>query len=163
MCVCACMCMMHAKSLLLCPTLCDPMDCSPPGSSVHGIRQAGILGQVATPSSRGSSWSRDWTHIFYVSCRQACSLLLIPPGKRVCVCVCVCVVAKSCPTLLTPWTVAHQAPLSMQVPKQEYWSELPFSPPGDLPNPGIETVTPEFAGGLILYHWASREGHDAYS
>ena len=168
-CVHACAWCMLAKSLQLCPTLCDPMDCSPPGSSVHGIRQAGILGWVATPSSRGSSWSRDWTHIFYVSCRQACSLLLIPPGKRMCVCVCVCgcvcvcVVAKSCLTLFTPWTVAHQAPLSIWVPKQEYWHELPFSPPGDLPKPGIETVTPEFAGGLILYHWASREGHDAYS
>ena len=40
----------------LCPTLCEPMDCSPSGSSVHGILQAGILEWVATPFSRGSSW-----------------------------------------------------------------------------------------------------------
>ena len=39
-----------------CPTLCDPMDCSPPGSSVHGILQAGTLERVAISSSRGSSW-----------------------------------------------------------------------------------------------------------
>ena len=38
----------------------------------------------------------------------------------------------------TLWTVAHQAPLSMGFSRQEYWSELPCSPPGDLPDPGIE-------------------------
>ena len=44
---------MHAVWLQLCPTLCDPMDCSPPGSSVHGILQARILEWVAMPPSRG--------------------------------------------------------------------------------------------------------------
>ena len=42
----------------------------------------------------------------------------------------------------TPWTVAHQAPLSMGFSWQEYWSGLPFPPPGDLPGPGIEPATP---------------------
>ena len=42
----------------------------------------------------------------------------------------------------TPWTVAHQAPLSMGFPRQEYWSRLPFPPPGDLPSPGTEPVSP---------------------
>ena len=51
MCVCA-------KSLQLCLTLCDPMDCSPPGSSVHGTLQARILEWVAMPFSRGLSWPR---------------------------------------------------------------------------------------------------------
>ena len=41
-----------------------------------------------------------------------------------------------------PWTVAHQAPLSVEFFRQEYWSELPFSLPGDLPNPGIEPGSP---------------------
>ena len=50
-----------------CPTLCDPMDCSPPGSSVHGILQVKILEWVAISSSRGS-FHRDWTHISWVSC-----------------------------------------------------------------------------------------------
>ena len=59
---------MPAKSLLSCPTLCDPMDCSPPGSSVHGILQARILEWVATPSSGGSSQPRDRTCVSYVSC-----------------------------------------------------------------------------------------------
>ena len=44
-----------------CPILCDPMNCSPLGSSVHGILQARMLEWVAIPSSRGSSWPRDWT------------------------------------------------------------------------------------------------------
>ena len=51
----------------LCPTLCDSMDCSLPGSSIHGIFQARILEWVATSSSRGSSWPRDWTWVSSVS------------------------------------------------------------------------------------------------
>ena len=50
-----------AKSLQSCLTLCNPMDCSPPGSSVHGILQARILEWVAIPSSTGSSQLRDQT------------------------------------------------------------------------------------------------------
>ena len=46
-----------------CPTLCNPMDCSPPGSSVHGIFQARILEWVAISFSRRSSWPRDWTQV----------------------------------------------------------------------------------------------------
>ena len=45
-----------------------------------------------------------------------------------------------------PWTVAHQAPLSMGFPKQEYWSGLPFPSPGDLHNPGIKLESPALAG-----------------
>ena len=48
--------------------LCDPVDCSPPGSSVRGIPQGRILAWVPMPSSWGSSWPRDWTQVFYVSC-----------------------------------------------------------------------------------------------
>ena len=51
-------------------------------------------------------------------------------------------VTKSCPTLGTPWTVAHQAPLFMGFSRQEYWSGLPFPSPGDLPDPGIEPGSP---------------------
>ena len=51
---------------------------------------------------------------------------------------------------VTPRTVAHQAPLSMEFPRQEYYSELPFPPPGDLPNPGIQSpVAPALAGGFF--------------
>ena len=51
-------------------------------------------------------------------------------------------VAKSCPTLATPWIVAHQAPLSMGCSTEEYWSGLPFPSPGQLPIPGIEPRSP---------------------
>ena len=54
-----CHCCLVAKS---CLTLCDPMDCSPPGSSVHGILQARVREWGAMPSSRGPSPPRDWTH-----------------------------------------------------------------------------------------------------
>ena len=54
-------------------------------------------------------------------------------------CVSVNVKSISCVRLfVTPWTVARQAPLSMEFFRQEYWSGLPFPSPGDLPNPGIE-------------------------
>ena len=63
----------------------------------------------------------------------------IPVPKRV-YCVSACsIVADS---LVTLWTVAHQAPLSLQFPRQEYCSGLPFPLPGDLPNLGIETASP---------------------
>ena len=51
-------------------------------------------------------------------------------------------VTKSCPTLVAPWTVAHQAPLSMGFSRQEYWSGLPFPSPEDLSDPGIEPRSP---------------------
>ena len=53
----------------LCPTLCDPIDCSPPGSSVLGILQARILEWVAISFSRGSSQPRDWTHVSHFAGR----------------------------------------------------------------------------------------------
>ena len=49
-------------------------------------------------------------------------------------------------SFVKPWTVAYQAPLSMGFPRQESWSGLPFSPPGDLPDPGIEPGSPALAG-----------------
>ena len=55
------------KLLQSCPTLCESMDCSLPGSSVHGILQARKLERVTKPFGRGSSWSRDRTRISYVS------------------------------------------------------------------------------------------------
>ena len=92
---------MSVKSFQSCPTLCDPMDCSPPGSSVHGILQARILEWVAISSSRGSSQPRDqirllgllhcrwilyhWASgealIMILSCFYYLSLSLIPSQK----------------------------------------------------------------------------------
>ena len=50
----------------------------------------------------------------------------------------------------TPWTIAHQAPLSMGFPRQEYWNRLPFSFPGNLPNPGIKPTSPASAGRFFI-------------
>ena len=49
----------------------------------------------------------------------------------------------------TPWSVAHQAPLFMGFPRQEYWSGLPFPSAGDLPDPGIKPASPALAGGFL--------------
>ena len=58
-------------------------------------------------------------------------------------------VAQLCLTIVIPWTVAHQAPLSEGFPGQEYWSGLPFPSPGDLPDPRMEPACPALAGGFF--------------
>ena len=56
----------------------------------------------------------------------------------------------------SPWTVAHQAPLSMGFSSQEYWSGLPFTSPGHLPDPGIKPSFPALqVNSLLLSHWRS--------
>ena len=79
-----------------CPTLSDPVDCSLPGSSVHGIFQARVLEWVAIAFS-----------IYLLR-------LLFDDGKLL--------VAQLCPTLSNPWTVAHHASLSIEFSSLEYWS-----------------------------------------
>ena len=59
-------------------------------------------------------------------------------------------VTKLCLTLGTPWTVAHQASLSMGFSRQKYWSGLPRPPPGGLPNPGIEPGSPALQADSFL-------------
>ena len=59
-------------------------------------------------------------------------------------------VAKSWQTLVTSWTVARQAPLSMGFSRQEYWNGLPFPPPGDLPDPGMEPGSPALQEDFLL-------------
>ena len=77
-----------------CPTLCDPMDCSPPGSFVHEISQVRILEWVAISFSRGSSQPRDQTH---VSCTGRWILVGHPGSPHVHLCC--CSVTQLCPTL----------------------------------------------------------------
>ena len=65
--------------------------------------------------------------------------------------VCVCdLVTQSCLTLYDPWTVAHQAPLSIGLSGQKYWSGWPFPSPGDLPVLGIEPGFPALQGDSLL-------------
>ena len=122
-----------------CPTLCDPMDCSLPGSSVHGILQARILEWVAIPFSRDSFWQ---CRIFDCMDASICGSIA---ASSLC--------AKSLQSCLfvTLWT--RQAPLSMGFSRQEYWSGLPCPPPGDLPDPSMEPVSltsPALVGRLFI-------------
>ena len=88
-----------AKSLQSCPTLCDPIDGSPPGSAVPGILQARALDWVAISFSNAWKWK--------VKVKSLSRVQL----------------------LATPWTAASQAPLSMGFSRQEYWSGLPLPSP----------------------------------
>ena len=79
---------------------------------------------------------------------QTGSLPLGPSGKPMISLVCVCATTHACMhahcvwLFATPWTVAHQAPLSMKLSRQEYWSRLPFATPGDLLDPEIDPSSP---------------------
>ena len=120
------------------------MDCSPPGFTLHGTLQARILEHVAIFFPRGSSQSRDGTWVFCVSCigRQVFFLPLVLPGKPKMLDVYLkddsyMFSHSTVPDFLwPPWTVAHQASLSIGFSRQEYQSVLPCSTPGDLPDPG---------------------------
>ena len=87
------------KSLQSCPTLCNPIDGSPPGSPVPGILQARTLECVAISVSNAWKWK---VKVKSLSCVQL---------------------------LVTPWTAAYQARLSMGFSRQEYWSGMPFLSP----------------------------------
>ena len=71
-----------------------------------------------------------------------------------------CSVTPLCGLFVTPWTVAHEAPLSMGFPRQDYWSRLPFPTTGDLPDPGIEPASPALAGGFFTAEplWKPQQG-----
>ena len=93
-----------AKSLQSCPTLCNPIDGSPPGSPVPGILQARTLEWVAIPFSNAWKWK-----------------VKVKSPSRVWL-------------LVTPRTAAHQAPLSMGLSRQQCWSGLPLPSPNKAPN-----------------------------
>ena len=65
-------------------------------------------------------------------------------------------VAKLCLTLVTPWMIALQVPLSVGFSRQEFWSGLPFPSPGDLPNPGIEPGSPALQSDSL---WTELQGN----
>ena len=88
-----------AKLLQSCPTLCDPVDGSPPDSAVLGILQARTLEWVAISFSNAVKWK-----------------VKVKPFSRV-------------QLVATPWTAAHQAPPSMGFSRQEYWSGVPLPSP----------------------------------
>ena len=76
-----------------------------------------------------------------------------------CMCACMLSCFSRVQFLATPWTIAHQAPLSLGFSRQEYWSGLPCPPLGDLPNPGIKPTSPALqADSLPLCHQESPSG-----
>ena len=107
--------------------LCNPLDCSLPGSFVHGVFQARRLELVAISYSRGSSWPRDQTQVSCIAGRFS-TIWAVSEVKLI----------SRARLFATPWTVAYQAPPSVGFSRQEYWSGLPLPSPGDLPHPGIE-------------------------
>ena len=135
----------------LCQTLWDPMYYNLPGSSVCGISQARILEWVTVSSSGGSSWPMDRTHIscigrqilyHWVTWKAPSTVFMSintcthTDTQRTYRCIhtvyvyisYICVLSHySCVQLFaTRWTVAHQAPLSVEFSRQKYWSGLPF-------------------------------------
>ena len=115
-----------------CPTLCNPMDCSLPGFSVHMIFQARIV---------------EWVVISFLSKNYKYTW----PEYICTMCVCMRVHSCSCIRLfVTQLTIAHQAPLSIEFSRQEYWSGLPSATPGNLPNPGIEPSSPALQKDSLL-------------
>ena len=83
--------------------------------------------------AKSRTWLSDWTELNWT----------------VCVCVCTHSAAQCCLTLATPWTIAYQAPLSMEFSRQEYWNGLLFPFPRNLPYSGIEPVLTALAGGFF--------------
>ena len=130
---------MCAKLLQSHTTLCDTMDCSPPGSSVHGILQTRVMCRVTIPFSGGSFLPRDQTWVWSI---QVDSLVSQPAGKPCMLYVCVLSHFSCVRLYVTLWTVACQALLSMSFSRQEYWSWLSCPPPGHLPITGIEITSP---------------------
>ena len=139
-----CYCCWGPKS---CPTLgnLDPMDCSPPGFSVHGTSQARILEWVAISFSRRSSWPRDLCLQHW----QVNSFPLSHQGTPF-ISMCVCVLSHFSHVWLfaTIWTEFCQAPLSMGFSRKEEWSGLPYPPPD-----GIFLTQELNLRFLHLLHW----------
>ena len=128
---------------------CDPMDCCLPGSSVHGIFQAGILKGVAISYSRGSSWPKEWSHVSYVSCINRWIFyhhvtweahMYVCVYVCVCVCVCVCVyiyiyrnIMNPClyhtASVISSWssTSCYLYPFSLHQAHGLFWSQVQIS------------------------------------
>ena len=112
-------------------------------------------GWMASPTQWTLVWadSRRWWRTGKPSVLQSMRLQRVrhdcaTEQQHICVIQMDVVVVKSLSHVqifVTPWTVAHQFPLSMGFPRQEYWSVLPFPSPGDLPNPGIRPTSPALA------------------
>ena len=130
------------------------MDCSLLGSSVHGILQARILEWVVLLCKIQGILQTQGLNLGFLHCRQTLyclnhqeSLATLYGSNLFCCC---CLVPQLCLTLATPWIVAHQTPLSIEFPSQEYRSGLPFSSLGIFLTQGLNSSL--LLDRLILYH-----------
>ena len=133
---------MHAKSRQAGPTLCEPMGCSPPGSCIHRILQARILEWVAMPSSRGSSWPKDQTHIACISGTAGRYFTTEPPRKPD---------SYSADNILlrnVEWLLLISGP----TPSSDNWTFFPYREPSPaLISPfSWEILTPLSASGMCV-------------
>ena len=164
-----------------CLTLCDPTDYNPPPQpplSMGFTRQeywSGLpfpppgvfltqgsnlglppcrqipyrLSHQGSPLRLQSFYKETEAHRSDITCPRSCTVSLA--GRFSLLSLCTSALSRVW-LFVTPWTVAHQAPLSMGSSRQEYWSGLPCPPPGDLPDPGIEPPSlksPALAGGFF--------------
>ena len=120
----------------------DPVDCSPPGSSIHEISQARILEWIAISVSRGFSWPTG-QNLYPCVCRQF--LYTESLGKPMYMCVLLLLLSRFSPVRLcaTPQEAAHQAPPSLGFSRQEHWSGLPF------PSPRHESETWKWSRSVV--------------
>ena len=111
---------------------------------------------MASPKSEFWPTSSFFPYRYTSSCH---TLFILQPNNFESLCECY---SLSCVQLFVPpWPVAHQIPLSMGFPRQEYWSGLPFLSPGDLPNPGIEPSLLHCE--QILYHLSHKGSHQIFT
>ena len=134
-----------------CLTLCDPMDFSLPGSSVHAILQAGILEWLAMPFLRGCSQTRDQTWASWIACRFfTIWVTREAPYVSVCLCVYVCIYiyAQSCPALYNPMYCSPPGSSVHGILQAQIleWVSIPFS-----------RESGSLLGRQILYHWVTWE------
>ena len=145
-----------------CPTLWDPMDCSLPDCSVHGILQARILEWLAIPRSQHSfpclqsfdhalpsAWAilSSGSEIHLKISFSYANLIII----AVCVCVCVCLsVTQSCPTLWDPMDCSLPGSSVHGIPQARILEWVAIHSPGDLPEPGIKPRSPALQVDSLL-------------
>ena len=140
-------------------TLCDPMDCSPPGSSAHGnsteknnrLNSHSLL-QVIFQTQELNLVSCTESRLFTIWATKEAPM---KENMKVSV-------VQSCLTLWNSMTLVLQAPLSIEFSRQEYWNRLPFSDPEDFPGPGIESKSLPLQAGSLLseppYVWQDING-----
>ena len=126
-----------------------------PGEEVWVSQRAHFISHPPGVVNSGSPGGRELQ--FESQLGHSLPVTLSSHATSLCLRFCIYVCALSCFSCVwlfaTPWTIASQALLSMGLSRQEYWSGLPCSPPGDLPDPGIETVvltSCALAGGLFI-------------